>query len=161
MTTALSARPSAPATDHAALQHRLAHLEGLTSQARSSLRLWRGVMYTCGLLAVVAAAAAGVSSLGDIWGSATAGLLAIGSAILASVDKFLGAGDKVTRLDRRWQSLDDLQGRARFDLYDAKAAESRLDPAADAAVDYRTWLTERCRSIDADLKAINDRLDNV
>jgi hypothetical protein len=134
----------------------------LAKEAHGSLRLWRVILYSVGLAAVVFAAAAGASILGDIWGSTAAGLLALAAAVLASVDKFLSAGEKITRLDRRWQGLQDLSERSALVLGDAIAWESRLDPNdATALAHYDKWLTDQREAIANDLKVINDRQDRV
>lgn len=146
----------------ARVQDRLELYVELASKGERSLRLWRVVMYTSGLLAVVAAAAAGLSSLGSLWGPKWAGGLALAAAVLTSVDKFLGASDKITKLDRRWQSLEDLEDRALAALIDARAREERLDAGdATALAGYDAWLDEVCGRLDARLEKLNARLERV
>ena len=162
MSTASNGGATGPPPRYTVVQQRLAHLHDLTEHAHRSLRLWRRVFYGVGLAAVAAAAAAGASSLADIWGSRTAGFLALAAAVLTAVDKFVGAGDKIARLDRRWQSLDALAGEVETILIDARVRESLLDGHDGGAVaGYDAWLAERCASVDGALKAINDRLDRV
>jgi hypothetical protein len=162
MTTSLTAGPAHSTERHVAVAERTARLKALAEDAHGSLRLWRVVLYSVGLAAVVAASAAGASILGDIWGSTAAGFLALAAAVLASVDKFLSAGDKITKLDRRWQGLQDLSERTTIVLSDAVSRESRLDPTDPVAVaDYDKWLTDQCASIDAEWQAISDRQDRV
>jgi len=162
MTTSLTAGLADFTGRHVALAERSALLDVLALKARRSLRLWRVALYGVGLAAVVAASAAGASILGDIWGSTAAGFLALAAAVLAGVDKFIGAGDKIAKLDRRWQALQDLSERTTIVLSDAIARESRLDPEdAVTVADYDRWLTDRCSSIDAEWKIISDRHDRV
>jgi hypothetical protein len=90
---------------------RSTHVAELAHRARWSLGLWRGVFYTVGIAAVVAATLAGASSLASLGGEVVAGFLALAAAVLASVDKFLGAVNRVNTAGRRHEALSALEQR--------------------------------------------------
>ena len=55
-----------------------------------------------------------------------------------------------------------LEDEANTSLIDAAEKESRLDPSDDGAIAaYEGWIAEKCAHLDAALKAINDRRDQV
>jgi hypothetical protein len=162
MSISSNVAPTGLMSRYTAVQERLAYVDRLTRHARCSLRLWRWVFYSVGLAAVVTAAAAGASSLGDIWGSNATGFLALAAAILASVDNSSAPATRSpgwTAAGRA--SMPSRAGLASI-LIDARMKESLLDAGDDAAVSaYDAWLTERCGSVDSDLAVINDRRDQV
>ncbi len=144
------------------VEERLELLEKRSCYARHCLRLWRWIFYSLGLAAVVSAAAAGASSLADIWGPNAAGFLALAAAILTSVDKFIGASGSIARLNRRWQSFVALEDEVKSLLIDAREREPRLELGDDTALSaYDVWLTEKCARVDAAWRMINDRHDQV
>jgi hypothetical protein len=112
-------------------QARRTDVETLASEARKSLRLWRGVYYTLGITAVIAATAAGASSLADLGGQVLAGILALLAVVLAAVEKFLGALNRVNSIGRRHLQLSAVRERLNGLIDQAQYREGEVELAAD------------------------------
>ena len=110
------------------LSAELGEVQRIRDETRGSLRLWRFVYYSLGTAAVVSTAIAGASSLAEFWGHTAAGVLALAAVALTATEKFIGAGDKVARLERRFGEL--------AGLHDAIAIDVHFVPAV---ADVGTW----------------------
>ena len=134
-----------------ALEERRHIVDVQKRRARRSLRLWRGVFWTTGIAAVAFAALAGGAGLGDLWGAKVAGILALTAAVLAAVDKFLTAGDKVAQLQQRDNDLNKLQCKLESAVVDARLRED----GTAVRDEYVEWLCAKCTEVDEELSKIN------
>ena len=128
----------------------LGEVQRICDETRGSLRLWRFVYYGLGTAAVVSTAIAGASSLAEFWGHTAAGVLALAAVALTATEKFIGAGDKVTRLEQRFGEL--------AGLHDAIAIDVHLVPAV---ADVGTFVRQHHAATRKRLERIDARPNRV
>lgn len=143
-------------------QSRREDVETLAGEARRSLKLWRGVYYTLGITAVIAATAAGASSLADLGGQVLAGILALLAVVLAAVEKFLGALNRVNSIGRRHLQLIAVRERLGGLIEQAQYREDGIAGAADDVVraklrgEASAWFDKQVVDVEKRLQTILD-----
>jgi hypothetical protein len=144
------------------LQKPLDWIETSLRTTTTDLDRWLRVYYAVGLAAVTLAAAAGISGLAELLSIQVAGAIALGSAVLGAIDKWLAAAGKVNDLTIKKRKLVGLNFQASALLEEGQRKQDRLDALPESPDRQKKqdaiykWADDRTKELNAAIAQYNN-----